>query len=203
MTDIRIIAGVPLVLAPLIVAAALVGNDPASAVPAYAEQTGQDCKACHVGACGPQLTPFGREFKLRGYTLRAKPSVPLSAMIVASYVHTKKAQDEPPTDRAKINNNTSFDEGSIFLAGGLGSHLGGFAQMTYSGPDEAWAWDNLDLRAVNTGKIGGKELVYGLTLNNNPTIQDAWNTLPGWGYPYTDSDFAPAPGTSPLIAGGL
>ena len=51
-----------------------------------------------------------------------------------------------------------------------------------------------------TGKIGGKDLIYGLTLNNNPTIQDAWNTLPGWGFPYTDSDYAPGPGASTLIA---
>jgi hypothetical protein len=77
------------------------------------------------------------------------------------------------------------------------------AQVTYSGADEARAWDNLDLRAVNTGKIGGKDLVYGLSINNNPAIQDAWNTLPGWGYPYTDSDYAPGPDAAPLISGGL
>lgn len=199
-----IILSTSALLAPLIAAAALTNNQPASAVPAFAEQTGQPCKACHVGSFGPQLTPFGREFKLHGYTLRTKDfNVPLSAMAVASYVHTKKAQDEPPTEEAKRNNNLSFDEGSIFLAGAVGSHVGGFAQVTYSGADEAWAWDNLDLRVVNTGKLGGKDLVYGLILNNNPTIQDAWNTTPGWGFPYTDSDYAPGPATSPLISGGL
>ena len=203
MTDFRLIAAVPVVMAPLIAGAAVLGNQPASAVPAYAEQTSQSCKSCHVGAFGPQLTPFGREFKLRGYTLRAKKSIPISAMAVADYVHTKKAQDEPPTDTSKRNNNLSFDEGSFFLAGGIGSHVGGFAQVTYSGADEAWAWDNLDLRLVNTGKIGGKELVYGMTLNNNPTIEDVWNTLPGWGFPYTDSDYAPGPATAPLVDGGL
>ncbi len=188
----------------LFVTLAFTLNRPASAVPAFAEQTGQQCAACHVGGFGPQLTKFGREFKLGGYTLRAKSfNVPLSAMAVASYVHTNKAQEEAPTEDSKRNNNASFDEGSIFLAGGVGSHLGGFAQVTYSGADEAWAWDNLDLRAVGTGKLGGKDLVYGLTFNNNPTIQDAWNTLPGWGFPYTESDFAPSPDTAPLISGGL
>lgn len=196
----RLLAGSGL----LFVAIAFTAHRPASAVPAFAVQTGQQCAACHVGGFGPQLTKFGREFKLGGYTLRAKDfNVPLSAMAVASYVHTKRAQEEPPTEDSKRNNNLSFDEGSIFLAGGIGSHLGGFAQVTYSGADEAWAWDNLDLRAVGTGKIGGKDLVYGLTLNNNPTIQDSWNTLPGWGYPYTDSDYAPGPSASPLLSGGL
>lgn len=177
---------------------------PASAVPAFAEQTGQPCASCHVGGFGPQLTPFGRAFKLGGYTLRVKPfNVPLSAMAVASYVHTRTAQEEPPTDHSKTNNNISFDQGSVFIAGGAGSHLGGFAQITYSGADRAWSWDNLDLRAVGTGKIADKDLVYGLSLNNNPTVEDAWNTLPAWGYPYTTSAYAPNPDISPLIDGTL
>lgn len=188
----------------LFAGAAFFIHRPAAAVPAFADQTGQACASCHVGGYGPQLTPFGRQFKITGYTLRTKPfNVPLSAMAVASYVHTKRAQEEPPTEDAKRNNNLSFDEGSVFLAGGVGSHLGGFAQVTYSGADEAWAWDNLDLRAVGTGKLGGKDLVYGLTLNNNPGIQDPWNTLPAWGFPYTDSDYAPGPDAAPLISGGL
>jgi hypothetical protein len=204
MTDGKLLGRLLAASGTLLVGIAFIAHRPAAALPAFAEQTGQSCAACHVGGFGPQLTPFGRQFKLSGYTLRTKKfNVPLSAMAVASYVHTKRAQDEPPTEDAKRNNNASFDEGSIFLAGGIGSHFGGFAQVTYSGPDEAWAWDNLDLRAVGTGKIGGKDLIYGLTLNNNPTIQDAWNTLPGWGFPYTDSDYAPGPGASTLIAGGL
>ena len=42
----------------------------ANAVPAYAQQTHMTCSACHVGAFGPQLTPFGRQFKLLGYSLK-------------------------------------------------------------------------------------------------------------------------------------
>jgi hypothetical protein len=200
----RLIARVSVLFAPLLAAAALVSNRPAAAVPAFAEQTGQNCRSCHVGGFGPQLTPFGREFKLGGYTLRTKDfNVPLSAVAVASYVATKKAQEEPPTEDSQRNNNVAFDQGSIFLAGGVGSHLGGFAQVTYDGAAKAWAWDNLDLRAVGTGKISGKDLVYGLSVNNNPSVQDAWNTLPGWGFPYTDSGLAPGPATAPLISGGL
>jgi hypothetical protein len=43
----------------------------AFAVPAFALQTGQPCTACHIGGFGPQLTPFGRTFKLEGYTMRS------------------------------------------------------------------------------------------------------------------------------------
>jgi hypothetical protein len=41
----------------------------AHAVPAFARQTGQNCVACHVSF--PELTPYGRWFKLSGYTIRA------------------------------------------------------------------------------------------------------------------------------------
>lgn len=203
MADIRTASRWSIASGVLLFGTALAFHRPAAAVPAFAQQTGRNCAACHVGGFGPQLTPFGREFKIGGYTLRLQKSIPVSAMAVASYVHTKRAQEEPPTEDSKRNNNISFDQGSVFLAGGVGSHVGGFAQFTYSGADEAWSWDNLDLRAVNTGKIGGKDLVYGLSLNNNPTIDDPWNTLAGWGYPYTGSDFAPGPDFAPLADGGL
>ena len=42
-------------------------SNPASALPSFARQTGQPCGACHVDF--PGLTPFGRQFKLGGYTL--------------------------------------------------------------------------------------------------------------------------------------
>ena len=39
----------------------------ANAVPSFARQTGQECIACHVSF--PELTPYGRYFKLTGYTI--------------------------------------------------------------------------------------------------------------------------------------
>ena len=57
----------------------------AQAVPNFATQTGQPCTACHIGGYGPQLTPFGRAFKIGGYTQSGgegwQSYVPLSAMV--------------------------------------------------------------------------------------------------------------------------
>ena len=39
----------------------------ALALPLYARQTGQPCATCHTAFL--ELTPFGRRFKLGGYTL--------------------------------------------------------------------------------------------------------------------------------------
>jgi hypothetical protein len=182
----------------------ILASTPAAAVPAFAVQTGQACQACHVGGFGPQLTPFGRNFKLRGYTLRATDgSLPFSAMAIASYLRTDKAQPAPPAPGFRTNDNTVTDQVSLFLAGGFGGHLGAFVQATYDGVAKAYAWDNLDLRATATTQMGGAEVVLGASLNNSPGVQDAWNTLPAWGYPYTDSALAPSPAAAPLLSGAL
>lgn len=188
----------------LALAAIALPSDRAEAVPAFAEQTGLPCQACHVGGFGPQLTPMGRDFKLNGYTMRSKGfNAPISAMLLASYTHTRADQNPPPDGVSHPNDNLVFDQGSIFLAGGIGQHFGGFAQFTYDGVGKTWAWDNLDLRAVTKGRLLGQDAVFGLTLNNSPTVQDAWNTVPAWGFPYTDTAVSGTPGAAPLIDGGL
>ena len=199
MTGFRIRTSWSFLPGVLVFGAALVFHRPAAAVPAFAEQTGRNCAACHVGGFGPELTSFGREFKLGGYTLRMHSSVPLSAMAITSWTHTKKDQDPPP-EHLNRNNNLVLDQASLFVAGGIGSHFGGFAQLvTYDGVERHWSWDNIDLRAVTDAKVFGEDSVLGLTLNNNPTAQDPWNTLPAWGFPFTDTAVSPTPDAGELI----
>ena len=156
----------------------------AQAVPAFAVQTGQPCQACHVGGFGPQLTPFGRNFKLNGYTSRSGGfTLPVSAMVVSSYVRTNKDQEPgmPPAGYG-ANDNFGLDQFSVFLAGGVG-HFGAFIQTTYDGVAKASHWDNMDVRAVTKATIKGIDAVFGLSFNNALTVQDAFSTLPGWGFP--------------------
>jgi hypothetical protein len=176
---------------------------PAAAVPAFAVQTGQPCKTCHIGAFGPQLTPFGRQFKMNGYTLRAGDTftLPVSAMAIASFVRTQGDQ-EPPTSSFSTNDNTTLDEAAVFLAGGYG-HVGGFAEITYEGIDHKWTWDNVDLRAVDRTNLLGHDVLLGFSVNNSPTVQDVWATLPTWGFPFTDSDLMPGPDAATLISDAL
>ena len=174
----------------------------ASAVPAFAVQTGAPCQACHVGGFGPQLTPFGRAFKLQGYTMRtAVFNLPLSAMAIGSFTHTDKGQ--APTPGFAPNDNFALDQISLFFAGGFGQHIGAFVQTTYDGVARAWHWDNVDLRATQTFTVKGADVTVGATLNNSPAVEDAWNTLPAWGYPYTASALAQTPSASPLLNGAL
>ena len=174
----------------------------AFAVPAFAEQTGLHCADCHVGAFGPQLTAVGRAFKLGGYTLRAETStVPVSAMAIASFLNTRKDQEPAPAPHYAPDDNVTIDQISLFLAGGAGNHFGAFTQATFDGVSRSAAWDNIDLRVVDTEKLFGKDTTLGIGLNNNPTVEDIWATLPAWSFPFTSSTLAPTPSAAPLLSG--
>lgn len=187
----------------------------AMALPSYARQTGLPCSGCHYTP--PELNPAGRLFKLLAYvqkmdnsTIPAPPpdkrrsglemlqTLPLGAWFETSLTSTKKAQ---PTTQ-----NSSFEfpqDISLFLAGAWASHLGSFLQVTYNAQDDHFGMDNTDIRFANKARVHNKDLVYGLMFNNNPTIEDVWMTLPGWGYPFIAPDSAPTPAASAVIQGAL
>src|SRR5579864_4609357 len=183
----------------------------ANAVPSFARQTGLSCNVCHSNP--PELTAFGRNFKLKGYVLANTTAtdkvgttkdlllskyIPLSVMVLLS--NTSFQANQPATQ----NNSAGFPQQlSIFLAGGYASHFGGLAQVTYTHSDDHFGMDNTDLRYANQGKLAGKELEYGVTLNNNPSVEDLWNSTPAWGFPWISTASGVDPIASPVINGGL
>jgi hypothetical protein len=63
--------------------------------------------------------------------------------------------------------------------------------------------DNTDLRYANQGKLGGKDWNYGITINNNPSVEDLWNSTPAWGFPWISSEAGVSPLAGPIIQGAL
>lgn len=236
--NFRVLAGVAFVA----VAAGLltIGFAPsAQALPSFARQTGQPCGTCHTDF--PALTPYGRRFKLLGYTtgggefrttpfssqagrdaraeyekmlgyVKALPTPatpeadkdyvpPISMMAVVGFTHTQANLGDligAPPDPYSQNNNVVLSPFSAFWGGAITDHIGAFAQVTYNaigpGPSgdpfdrHTWTWDNTDVRYANTARIGPLDLIYGITANNNPTVQDLWNTTPAWSFPYAVSN---------------
>src|SRR5258708_33135947 len=101
------------------------------ALPTFNRQTGQNCQACHAGGQFPELTPYGRLFKLTGYTLGER-TLPFSGMAVASdsKVNNTSKSDDPKADFQK-NNSLIFATGSVFAAGKITDNVGAFLQVTY------------------------------------------------------------------------
>ncbi|HED38010.1 MAG TPA: hypothetical protein ENI76_07185 [Ignavibacteria bacterium] len=187
------------------------------AVPSFARQTGLSCSACHT--VFPELTSFGRQFKLNGYTMTGIKTIsqvktnkendkskilrllsisPISIMFKTGFTHLAK------TIPGTQNNNVEFPQAtSIYYGGQISPHLGAFIQITMDGETGTFGMDMTDIRYANTTNLGKTSVLYGLTLNNGPMMQDVWNTASPWSYPYSSSGVAPTPTAGTLIEGAL
>ena len=201
---------------PALLALVLLGmwSFPSYALPAFARQTGQNCLACHAGGQFPELTPYGRLFKLTGYTMGAR-AMPLSVMAVLDYTRVRNPKDSTGVkDTVDFHKQGTaiFDVGSVFLAGKITDNLGLFAQATYANYDHQqdngdWVGhlspDNTEFRYADRFISPGSDLIVGAFANNNPSMQDVWNSAPAWSYPYVGPTFALGAPASPLLDGGL
>src|SRR5579871_264350 len=157
----------------------------AEALPSFARQTGMPCSQCHTLSFGPGLTAYGRQFKLNGYTFgEGEHPMPIAFMLQGGFSHTDTAQPEPAAPHFGPQDNVSVDQVSGFFGGRITDHSGAFVQVTYSGEDRNLAWDNTDVRYARAISLASMDAVVGLSLNNNPTVQDLWNSTPAWGFPY-------------------
>lgn len=166
----------------------------AHAVPSMARQTGMECAACHT--VFPNLTPFGRQFKLRGFSLssgQAQDSMfgkwPIAFLVQGSLTSTNKT-DTPgaTTDDFPKNDKAIVQAAGVYYGGQIYGNSGALVQYSYDGIEKTWLMEMFDVRYANSATPwGGKELLYGVTLNNQPTLTDVYNSTPAWAFPHTDT----------------
>ena len=133
-----------IVIAVLTIVAA---RQPALALPSFARQTGQPCSTCHTDF--PGLTPYGRLFKIKGYTTGGGPYrttlfpasddsgpnedkkwiPPVAMMSIIGFTNTQ-ASLAPPTAPYWPNDNVVVSPSSFFWSGAITDHIGAFAQVT-------------------------------------------------------------------------
>lgn len=207
-----------LIVSGSLAAALLAAVSPAGAVPSFARQTGMACEACHT--VFPELTHFGRVFKANGYVLSNLKQVrdvsptkeellelsqfpPLSIMAQITYTQMKTGVPDLSGVGAPgvaQNGTAGFPQQlSLFYAGKIAPHLGGMIQLTYANDGGTIGIDNTDLRFADEMLLPNNgTLTYGLSLNNNPTVQDLWNSTPAWGFPYaaSNANVSPLAGTA-------
>ncbi len=179
-----ILRSAALVIGGLGITAAMFPMD-SQAIPIYARQTGQNCVACHAGGQFPELTPYGRKFKLTGYTIGTRVDVPLAVMGVVS--STRVSSDDLSGSGASPENGgfPHFTTASIFAGGKITDNIGLFGQWTYNGYGQNGPYaghsgsDQFDLRYADRFIDGNRDLIVGASLNNNPGVTDVWNTFNG------------------------
>lgn len=200
----------------VILLSAFVNN--AYALPSFARQTGLSCTACHT--VFPELTQMGRDFKMRGYTMtggETKMPLPLAAMVMVDVTNaTNNDNGNGPIEK---NGAITVPQISLFYGGKITDKSGAFIQVTdspNSNPDNPHYLpqskdlgrniqiDNVDIRYADSLTLADKELIYGISVNNSPSVSDLWNTTPVWTFPYAQSGMAHSPATgTPQVDGGL
>lgn len=189
---------------------------PAAAIPLFNRQTGQNCVACHAGGQFPELTSYGRLFKLTGYTIGSR-TLPLAIMglgSLSSVADTSKS-DDAGADFQK-NGKPIFATASVFVGGRVSDNLGAFLQFTWdpyaittdTGKFKgAISADNMDIRYADRFVDEHHDVIVGISANNNPSVADPWNTAAAW-MQYvpvpspTSSQFIDGAGPYPGLAAG-
>ncbi|MFO1465467.1 MAG: hypothetical protein U1F35_03345 [Steroidobacteraceae bacterium] len=194
---------------------------PACAVPSFARQTGMACEACHT--VFPELNHYGRMFKASGYTLDDLKPVeditanrqqmlsltelpPISLMVQASETWLSKQIPDSVDINGHAQNGTVAlpQQISLFYAGKIAPRIGAFIQLTYGNDSGTFGMDNVDLRYANDVVLPNEQsLLYGVTINNNPTVQDLWNSTPAFGFPFAASNANVSPLAAAQIDGTL
>lgn len=163
---------------------------PAYAIPSFARQTGASCAACHT--VFPSLTPFGRQFKLRGYTmgtaLDGKPfpeNLPLAAGLQIADTSVKdRSKGADPAGDFPQSNKPIVQQLALYYGGRIVGNVGTFAQYNWDGIEKKWGAEMVDIRYADNIMLDGKELLYGVSMSNSPSVQDVWNTSPMWSFPH-------------------
>jgi hypothetical protein len=180
--------------------ALLLVAQPASAIPPFARQTGLACEACHT--MPPELTPFGRRFKLSGYTLTTRPPLVndiddhkkntlwlsdlpgVTVLAQIGYDHYDRAPPDsalPYPAHAQSDSYQFPDQFSLAYAGALSDRVGAWLQLTYNGQAGSVGVDNIDIRYSD--HTPDNKWVWGVTANNYLTFQDVWNGFGSYALP--------------------
>lgn len=156
--------------------------DSARAIPLFTRQVGVPCQSCHAGGAFPELTPFGRDFKLRGYTLGSRKGLPLSAVFIASVTRTRSTAGSDPAEFPH-NGHAELELAALYVGGKITEHTGALVQWNYDGIEHHSSLEMADIRYAREFKLKGNSFVVGASLNNSPTVQDVWNSVPMWSFP--------------------
>jgi hypothetical protein len=201
---------VPIASRLLVLALLTTATTRADALPSFARQTGQECAACHVGGNFPQLTAWGRWFKLTGYSSGKfvwTPSqgvnyVPAGLLAQVGVTWAGQPKDASGNAIVPYNGAVAVEQVSFAFGNKITDWAGFFyeAEASYGYPGYTWSVGPADFRAAYVFHPGNSELLLGFDMNNGPTQSDVWGTLPFWGFPYYTSPLGLGTPAAPQIA---
>jgi hypothetical protein len=200
----------------------------AQAVPSFARQTGWDCTKCHMSwleltNVGRRFKLGGYQ-EMKAMDDDAKrplvsfnfednpPIIPLAIWVQISRTSTQDVSQQgytslagsagdPTQDPKQHDGAFNLQAATVFLNGKLYDGIGCFCQYTYDPVAHQASQDNAEIRFVpdEEYKSPGLNVLYGVSLNNNPGMSDIYNTTGVWGWPYLASAVAITPGAGTVL----
>ena len=173
----------------------------ANALPLFSRQTGQNCVSCHAGGQYPELTPYGRHFKLTAYTIGKRTDIPVSVQYVGGAATSTNGNN----GTGQVQQSGKLESNYLFLniGGKITDNFGAFSQWYYAFNEQVsgngsipnqnqFAADVQDWRYADhfVGESTDiiKDFIWGASLNNYAGVTDVWNSSPMWMYPYMGSN---------------
>jgi hypothetical protein len=134
---------------------------------------------------------------MQGWYEVSKNSVTVPTGAPAGQPQTTTNPTNVPNDQFEVMQTSVFSGGRIW-----NDNVGAFIQWTFSGLGGAThsSIDNTDVRVIGRYTPEGAlapDLVYGLDLNNNPSVQDVWMGVPAWRFPWWGAGVPPSGTTGP------
>ncbi len=169
----------------------------ALAVPSMARQTGYSCAQCHT--VFPELTNFGRQFKLGAYAMTSDKwddlslaqKIPVSGGLQISRTSTSDinaggaAVDGDNATNFPHDRKVVAQTAALYYGGRITENSGALIQYNYDGLEQKWGMEMFDARWAKGTELAGQEFTYGVTLSNNPTVTDVYNSTSAWAFPHT------------------
>ncbi|MFZ5523125.1 MAG: hypothetical protein ACOY9D_03450 [Pseudomonadota bacterium] len=152
------------------VLAAIAFAPQASAIPAFARQTGMACSACHFQSF-PILTKFGKAFKMSGFTMMGAEgkvegeqglSIPdtlnMAVLLKARYKKTNGTEATAPSINGLSTNSGRIDlpdEFALFAAGRVSENIGALVEISIAGAGNAGV---ANFKVPFVSEVGGMKL---------------------------------------------
>lgn len=112
---------------------------------------------------------------------------PISGLLQIAYTSTNNTKG---TDSGNFpsDDQVFVQAAGLYYGGKITDKSGAMVQYFYNGIERKFSLEMFDMRYADSFSFSdNKELLYGLTLNNNPTVSDIYNSTPQWSFPHTDS----------------
>lgn len=201
-TGLSVIGYAGAALAILLLAGGALSPSAGHAIPLFARQTALPCGRCH--AVVPELNSFGRRFKLAGYTFSSikYKKIPISVFTAVDFASTSKDVPDPPSN-ADPNDDFRVEQVKVFTGGAITKSAGALVSAAYCGVTDDVSLKTVDLRYIENTYVNGTNVLFGVSVNNDPVSQDPWNSNLVRTWPYFVSTLEPVSRTQVVLDRGF